>query len=190
MLEGAIREIIHELLELTVTPHVRELRAKTVTYGRVIGQWAMHPPTEPQRAAMHECVMELHEKVRLARQDAGAAARSTRTSLAPGRVPSVVPESLDEQTWGELLADGTGVRRRSPKTSIPPEARASTQAPPSSTSSGSHSSHAPAVSASQVPASQVPGTPTVPPMSRTRTARTEDAGAAPDPVLRSRRTRV
>jgi len=48
---------------MPITPHVRELRAKAVTYGRVINNWSTYPPTPPQIQAMHECVTELAEKV-------------------------------------------------------------------------------------------------------------------------------
>ena len=171
MLEGLIREIIHELLELSVTPHVRELRAKTVTYGRVIGQWAMHPPTEPQREAMFECVTELQEKVRLAKLEPGNTARPARDRMSSPRLSSPpASEPLDEHTWEELMADGTGVRRRTTQTSIPP---VRVTQPPSSSSSLS------------------PRTaPTVPPMSRTRGAMPEvDASSPVNPGLRTRRTR-
>ncbi len=46
-----------------MTPHVRELRGKAVTYGRVIANWATYAPTTPQVQAMLECVAELEEKV-------------------------------------------------------------------------------------------------------------------------------
>jgi hypothetical protein len=81
-LELHIREIIHRLLELAVTPHIRELRAKAVTYGRVIGGWTLYPPTQPQFQAMTECVDELNQKVTEASQDAAAAMRES------GRMPS------------------------------------------------------------------------------------------------------
>jgi hypothetical protein len=54
-----IREIAEELRGMPITPHVRELRAKAVTYGRVIGSWATYAPTGPQVQAMLECVTEL-----------------------------------------------------------------------------------------------------------------------------------
>jgi len=81
-LELQIREIIHRLLELSVTPHVRELRAKAVTYGRVIGNWMIYPPTQPQFQAMTECVSELDQKVKDATRDASAMLRES------GRMPS------------------------------------------------------------------------------------------------------
>jgi hypothetical protein len=62
-LESVIRRVIQDLLEMPITPHVRELRAKAVTYGRVINNWSTYPPTPPQVQAMHECVSELAEKV-------------------------------------------------------------------------------------------------------------------------------
>jgi hypothetical protein len=36
---------------MSVTPHVRELRAKAVTYGRVIANWGTYAPTMPQLQA-------------------------------------------------------------------------------------------------------------------------------------------
>jgi hypothetical protein len=164
LLETTIREIIHQLLELPVTPHVRELRARTVTYGRVIGQWSMHTPTDAQREAMYECVMELQAKVRLARDETSGVSpsRSPGRSRTPG--PMAAPTDED---WANLLDDGTGVHRRG-QSSVPAR-------PPSFPASPFPSSHAP---------------PTTPPTSRTRGAKLGSEAPTPVPaLLRSRRGR-
>ena len=44
-----IREITKDLLAMTVTPHVRELRAKALTYGRVVSGWSTSSSGLPHR---------------------------------------------------------------------------------------------------------------------------------------------
>ena len=110
-LEVHIRAIIHDLLELAVTPHVRELRAKAVTYGRVIGNWTLYPPTQAQFDAMTECVTELDQKVGDAQRDANALRES-------GRMPS------------SRAAPRIRQAPVSPPREAPPAPRARAQVPP------------------------------------------------------------
>ena len=127
-LEADIREIIQRLLELEVTPHIRELRAKAVTYGRVIGGWAIYPPTPPQLQAMTECVMELQRKVHGSQRPTSGRAPSkhapTKTlashrvgpgSVGPGVSKSGVPP-VDADLFAAALhsdeVENTGVRTR------------------------------------------------------------------------------
>jgi hypothetical protein len=195
-LETTIREISRELQELAVTPHIRELRAKAVTYGRVIGNWSTYSPTPPQVQAMLECVAELREKVtdakrdlnrevsRVTRRQTGQAsdpaefaksatnAASSRKAGHAGHPPpphSSLPPAL---TWNASIPD----RAQSARTSSRPPSRneAPTRPPP------------PDVSA------------TLPPISAPRPIKSptdvkgESASDAPTPapaLLRSRRTR-
>src|SRR3954464_10413391 len=64
IIEEALDEILEELRVQPISPRVRELRAQAGMYQRVVRQWAFARPTPAQAAAMLECVMELHVKVR------------------------------------------------------------------------------------------------------------------------------
>ncbi len=146
-LELHIREIIHHLLELAVTPHVRELRAKAVTYGRVIGGWTLYPPTQPQFQAMTECVAELDQKIKEASRDATSQLRESG-HMPSGRAhrmsPSPTPPAIRPRPGSELDAfeaalrgddpDATAVhtRGRGKKPTLkPPSVRAPSVAPAS-----------------------------------------------------------
>jgi hypothetical protein len=152
-LEATIRQVIHELLELPITPHIRELRAKAVTYGRVINNWSTYPPTAPQVQAMRECVAELHEKVRAAQREISRVSRrptdpSAQTPSVPRRTPQVPPPTTIPPgiAWNANVNDATGIRPRARRDDLaltPPESPAATTtsrppgrpatAPPSST---------------------------------------------------------
>ncbi|HEY2514416.1 MAG TPA: hypothetical protein VGI39_26305 [Polyangiaceae bacterium] len=187
-LEAAIREIVHELLEMPVTPHVRELRAKAVTYSRVIGNWSIYPPTTPQVQAMFECVAELREKVqgaktpevsKVTRRPAPAMPRSmtppppTRKQgqgLPPRAAvsgpqptggasgPSVPPAGV---AWNAAVSDSTGVHaRRGLNGSV-------TSRPPPGPSSSTQGTVPPPVSTPRVVDSPTP----VPELLRSRRSR-------------------
>jgi hypothetical protein len=183
-LEKTIREISRDLQELTVTPHIRELRAKAVTYGRVIGNWATYTPTPPQVQAMLECVTELREKVTDAKREltrevsrvtrrqpsdpaefAKSATNRDRKAAHPPPLPSGLPPAL---TWNASIPD-TGL-----------SARTSSSRPPSRTDARNDAPTRPPPADTAVPS----GTPTAPPISAPRTIDT------PTPaLLRSRRSR-
>ncbi len=114
-----IKAITHDLQSLPVTPHVRELRAKTVTYGRVIGNWATYAPTPPQVQAMAECVAELQDKVNEAKREGdrevsrvtrrqgtdsahAGAPRRGNTGAATTTLPSGLPPALE---WSASVPD-------------------------------------------------------------------------------------
>jgi hypothetical protein len=167
-LETTIRGIINDLLEMPVTPHIRELRAKAVTYGRVINNWSVYVPTAPQMQAMLECVTELAEKVSDAKRDVskvtrrpspGSGGGGRQSSTAPP-IPSIPPGIA----WNASVSESSGIRTR--KSSTPADAR-QTSRPPAATS---------------VPAPPV----TVPPSSAQRPV--ESATPVPA-LLRSRRSR-
>jgi hypothetical protein len=110
-LEKTIREVLRELLEMPVTPHVRELRAKAVTYGRVIDRWAVYLPTLPQMQAMLECVTELHEKVFATKRDVSRVARRgglTEGAHASRGSASVTPPRMP---WSASATDPAQGRR-------------------------------------------------------------------------------
>ncbi|MGO8995317.1 MAG: hypothetical protein ACLQVI_18530 [Polyangiaceae bacterium] len=150
-LEAAIRELTQDLLEMTVTPHVRELRAKAVTYGRVIGNWSVYAPSAPQLQAMQECVTELEEKVadakrgevsRVGRKPGDSEASKALPNMqrgasvsAPARpgkgipppLPSEIPPSLG---WNPSTQESSGVRARRSSNPRPPKNEAPTRPPP------------------------------------------------------------
>jgi hypothetical protein len=168
-LEATIRQVIHELLEMPITPHIRELRAKAVTYGRVINNWSTYPPTAPQVQAMHECVGELHEKVRAAQREVSRVSRKPEPPpvAPPKRAPQVPPPPNTIPpgvAWNANVNDATGIRpraRRDDHALTPPES--------------------PAARSSRPPEG---ASPTAPPVSAPRTIDT------PTPaLLRSRRSR-
>jgi len=139
-LDAMIREIAEELREMPITPHVRELRAKTVTYGRVIGSWATYAPTGPQVQAMLECVTELQQKVRdtkhesnrdvskVTRRQADDDTTMTRTSKRPPLPPGLPPSFT---AWSASVPDA-GAHGRSSSKPAPRNERneVSTRAPP------------------------------------------------------------
>ena len=135
---------------MPVTPHVRELRAKAVTYGRVIGNWSVYAPSAPQLQAMQECVTELEEKVAEAKRDTNRdvsrvarrpgdseASKPPPSSQRPGShhprkgvpppLPSEIPPSLG---WNPATQESSGVRARRSSNPHPPRNEAPTRPPP------------------------------------------------------------
>ena len=173
-LETTIREIAQDLQELPVSPHVRELRAKAVTYGRVVGSWSTYAPTPPQVQAMIECVAELQEKVVEAKHDANRdvskvtrkhAGEPKKKSLSGGNLPLPpgLPPSLE---WSASVPD-TSLHARNSSKPVPGHTSrndAPTLPPPAFST----------------------GTSTIPPVSAPRAI----DGATPVPaLLRTRRSR-
>jgi hypothetical protein len=80
VIKEALAETQDALAAAPVTPLVRELRSRLAAYARVIAEWSYRPPTHAQRAAMLECVMEVHAQVAadVAKRRAQAATRTTR----------------------------------------------------------------------------------------------------------------
>jgi hypothetical protein len=178
-LETTIREISRELQELAVTPHVRELRAKAVTYGRVIGNWSTYSPTPPQVQAMLECVTELREKVSDAKRELNReVSRVTRRQTSQASDPA------------EFAKSATNTRRAghppAPTSSLPPALTWNASIPDTAHSART-SSRPP--SRNDAPTRPPPADPsaTVPPIS---TPRPIDPKIESTPaLLRSRRSR-
>ena len=63
IVEQSIADILERLKDLPLTPRIRELRAKALSYERRVKAWPAHPPSEEQRAAMLRCVLELNVAV-------------------------------------------------------------------------------------------------------------------------------
>jgi hypothetical protein len=128
-MESAIKELIQDLQEMTVTPHVRELRAKAVTYGRVIASWATYAPTTPQLQAMLECVTELEEKVALAKR--GEVSHVSRKPTA-GREPGLSSIPPDGVAWNANVNAGSARPRSkvSERATTPPPPPRLTTVPP------------------------------------------------------------
>jgi hypothetical protein len=115
---------------MSVTPHVRELRAKAVTYGRVIANWATYAPTTPQLQAMLECVTELEEKVTSAKR--GEVSQVSRKPAAPRDPHAASSFPPDGVAWNANVS-ATSVRPRSnvheKVTTAPPPPRPTTVPP-------------------------------------------------------------
>lgn len=117
-LEQTIREITQDLQELSVTPHVRELRARAVTYARVVGSWTTYAPTAPQMQAMVECVTELQEKALEAKHESNrdvsrVTRRQSTEPQARRGAPPPIPSGLE---WS---ASVPATNARSPGASKP-----------------------------------------------------------------------
>jgi hypothetical protein len=187
-LESLVREITRELLDLAVTPHVRELRAKAVTYGRAISNWTVYTPTPPQVQAMVECINELQAKVAEAKSDANPdVSKVTKRRSAPAEpvkpggggslLPSAIPPAFG---WNAVTAEASGIRSRSSRP-VPSKAEKS---------SASDAPTKPPPAASGVPPARSgpPQPTTAPPVSAKRP--TDDEHPTPIPaLLRSRRSR-
>jgi hypothetical protein len=174
-LESTIRTIAQDLQGLPVTPHVRELRAKAVTYGRVVANWSTYAPTAPQVQAMLECVTELEEKVadakregdrevsRVTRRQPSESARAASSRPSPKRapLPPGLPPALE---WSASVPDA---RSRTSSSRPAPRHEAPTRPPPAF--------------------SGAPAPTTVPPVSAPRSL--EDNPTPVPALLRSRRSR-
>jgi len=66
-LEELLDEADRYVGRMPATPGARELRARLEKYRRTMGGWAVHAPTDEQRAAMRE---QLGEVLRIARNTA------------------------------------------------------------------------------------------------------------------------
>jgi hypothetical protein len=157
-----------------ITPHVRELRGKALTYGRVIGNWAVYAPSPAQLQAMIECIAELQAKVAEAKRDAdGSKVVRRRSGTEVGNrgggkaLPSAIPPSMG---WSASDPDASEVRSRrasQPQPTKQPSANEAITQPP------------PALSGS-------PPAPTIPPSSAPRAL--EEYPTPIPALLRSRRS--
>jgi hypothetical protein len=62
-LEKALDEINVALDDMAQTPRVRDYKAATASYARMIDTWLDSSPSDAQRDAVFECVMDLHSEV-------------------------------------------------------------------------------------------------------------------------------
>jgi len=62
-LEKALDEIRGALEDMNPTPRVRDYVAATSSYARIVDTWMSSSPSEAQRDAVFECVMDLHSEV-------------------------------------------------------------------------------------------------------------------------------
>jgi len=81
IIDEALAEALDRLDQLPVSPRVRELRARAISYRAAIALWPQCPPTVNQRRAMLDCVMALHAAVLGPRPSA----RPTRRPPGPRR---------------------------------------------------------------------------------------------------------
>ncbi len=62
-LEKALDEIRVALDDMSQTPRVRDYKAAAASYARMIDTWLQSHPSDAQRDAVLECVMDLHSEV-------------------------------------------------------------------------------------------------------------------------------
>jgi hypothetical protein len=62
-LEKALGEIRGALDDMNPTPRVRDYQAAASSYTRIVETWPVSSPSEAQRDAVFECVMDLHSEV-------------------------------------------------------------------------------------------------------------------------------
>jgi hypothetical protein len=114
---------------MSVTPHVRELRAKAVTYGRVIANWGTYAPTMPQLQAMLECVTELEEKVTSAKRGEVSGVSKKPGAMREPNVASSFPP--DGVAWNaNVNAGSTRPRSKMPERATTPPPPRPTTIPP------------------------------------------------------------
>jgi hypothetical protein len=171
-IESAVQSLIDELQLMSVTPHVRELRAKAVTYARVIAQWETYPPTAPQIHAMLECLTELEEKVAAAKSDVSRVTRRPDSRRTDSSTSSVPPDGV---SWSAAV-DGARPRPFDTKTATPHTAIRPAGRPPATPNTAIRPT---------APATSRPPEGTMPPVSAPRAV---DAPATPG-LLQNRRSR-
>jgi hypothetical protein len=62
-LEKALVEIRFSLEDMMPTPRVADYTAAAASYARMIDTWMESSPSDAQRDAVFECVMDLHSEV-------------------------------------------------------------------------------------------------------------------------------
>ena len=62
-LTNALEEIQEALADMTFTPRVGDYQAAASAYERMVESWPTTLPSEEQRDAIFDCVMELHSEV-------------------------------------------------------------------------------------------------------------------------------
>ncbi len=63
IVQQALVDSLERLNELPLTPRIRELRTKALSYDRALRSWKATPPSEEQRAALTKQVIELNVEV-------------------------------------------------------------------------------------------------------------------------------
>jgi hypothetical protein len=63
IVQKSLLDTLERLRDLPATPRVRELRTKAQAYERAVRAWAIHPPSEEQRATMVKLVLDLNVEV-------------------------------------------------------------------------------------------------------------------------------
>jgi hypothetical protein len=92
VIEDALAGIFDELASLTATPKTRELRARAENYRLALAKWAHAKPTEAQRGALRDLVLDLHAQVQALRSAADLALTPV-VGVPAMRLPSGPPSS-------------------------------------------------------------------------------------------------
>jgi hypothetical protein len=72
IVEQALEDTLERLEELPDDPRVRTLKVKAQGYQRAARAWGTHPPSDEQRTAMVDSVLELNIAVMRLAEDLGA----------------------------------------------------------------------------------------------------------------------
>jgi hypothetical protein len=62
-LEKALAEIRLSLEDMSSTPRVHDYKAAAASYARMVDTWLASSPSDAQRDAVFECVMDLHSEI-------------------------------------------------------------------------------------------------------------------------------
>jgi hypothetical protein len=73
IIEQALTDTLARLDELPESPRVRALRARATGYRLRVRGWQTMPPSDPERTAMVDLVLELNIAVMRAAEEAGVA---------------------------------------------------------------------------------------------------------------------
>ncbi len=77
----ALADIVERLAEMPVNAEVRELRIQAASFSRIVREWDSRPPSEEQRAAVTNNVIELNVKVIALGRDSPTGAWSRGSSI-------------------------------------------------------------------------------------------------------------
>jgi hypothetical protein len=72
IVEQALADTVERLDEFPEDPRVQTLKSKAEGYQRIAQDWAEHPPSDEQRRAMVDAVLELNIAVMRLAEDLGA----------------------------------------------------------------------------------------------------------------------
>ena len=60
LVENTLAIVVESLDQLVTSPKTRELHGRARSFKRVLDRWSASPPTDEQRAALRDLVVQLH----------------------------------------------------------------------------------------------------------------------------------